>query len=217
MRYNDWEAKLTALNKRAEPLLVDEEVLSETFNTEYPSITTREITIQLGYSEIVFYIDGTKEYSVRSLYYSGDKSWMKAFGALNTKVELAEMLHKKLVDGLVQPYIKEAVLERITSGDDIPDNETIIKNAAIRRLNKLGEMLPKPKVWVNENYSLPSPVKNHSLVVEIRGNNFTKVTYDISSIRGAWSLLCNYEAIEATVQEFCKVYTPLLKFLERGD
>ena len=218
MRYNDWEAKIDALNKRATPLLVDEDVLQEEFIIPPPARgSSHHCIVRLGYSEITYYVDGSKEFSIRGYYVAGEKIWQTVLGSLTTKVELAELLHKKLVDGLVQPYVKEAVLERLTADkDDIPDNTTIIKEAADRRLRKLAEMLPKPKTWINDSFNLPCPVHGHALTCTIRQSGGSVTYSDSDTMRGAWSLLTNYEAIEATVQEFNKLYIPLLKFLDKG-
>jgi hypothetical protein len=208
LKFREFEEEVNTLRERTRELLIDEELLSETFN-----VKDKRVRIFLG-DRIKISIDGDTDnsfYDLKSYYTSKDKIWEEVLGAFKTKIAMAEVIHGKLIAELIRPYLKETVLDRLTgTSEDIPSNEEILKKAVERRKNKLNSILPivsKTKiVW-----DLPSPSKNFRLSA-IVGYSGPYIIYGDGGIKSNWSFLCNYPQIEATVQQFNSLLKPLLEF-----
>lgn len=216
MRWSQFESEINELHEKTKPLLVEEEMLTETMKVLNSS--NKECIIKIVLSDNVEYWldDSSSQWNVKQFYSAADKAWLRLLGSLKTKVEMAEALHKKLVDVLVQPYVKEAVMDRLTSGsDDIPDNETIIANSAKRRWEKLNKMVPRFynssgefHIKINDNFNIVVVIHqwNNPGEIQLSGLSFNtvfkKTNTETLPIKKLWNFLSHYEEVEHKLQEF---------------
>lgn len=213
MKFTEWATEITSLKDLTAKLLVDEEVLSETIE-----IKEHKLRVFLG-DKVTYSLDNEEisGYNMRRLYSAKEKAWGSLLGNLKTKVTLAQSLNQKLLGSLVEPYIKDAVLERLSGNSDQLDNEEIILRAATKRRAKLEEMLPESPCNFRADFELPSPSMNFQLTVRFRFYNTKDVVYGDNGIKAKWSFLQNYSAIEASVSKFCKLITPVFEMIcKRG-
>jgi hypothetical protein len=206
---------LNDLLARAKKLMVDEELL-----TESVTIDADTYKVYLG-DQIRYYKNGdtTGEYDFRRGYSAREKGWQTLLGGLETKITLAETLNPKLIKALVEPYIKEAVLDRLIGEGDMPDNEQILRTAADKRLKKLVELVPEALGSIRVSFTIPSPSENYSLTVNWNYGGKAQVKYGdgFKGIRTCWSFLANYEQIEKTVKKFGELIAPVFKFCENAN
>jgi hypothetical protein len=212
VKFAEWEQKIEELHKKTTSMLVDEEVLCEAVK-----IGEREFSVFLG-DNLVYRLDGVKTgyYEFKRAYSVREKGWDRLLGGLTTKVTLAESLNIKLIKALIDPYMTEAVLDRLTSGADIADNETILRNAVERRVEKLKDKIPK--FDTDCSFSLPSPSENYELAIIFNSNIRIghRVSYgNMNGLKCCWSFLQNYEKIEQTVEEFSGLIKPLIRFCKK--
>jgi hypothetical protein len=214
MKFSDYTSELDKLHERSKALLVDEEVLCESFNLK----TGEHLTVFLGDKIMVRKNQEPAQegsYQLRPYYTTRDNAWLEALGDLKTKITLAEALNKKLVKDLVQPYLKEAVLDRLTGQDDVSDNEELLKRCAQKRIRKLQKTLPQ-RSYANCAFHLPSPSVNFTLQVKFVHSSPEILWGDgFEGLKANWSFLQNYEKIVETVAKFAALIEPVFDFCEK--
>lgn len=205
MRYNEWQKKLADLQERTKNLIIDEELLCE-------SVTIGGDTYEVFLGTSVRFWKNGKETYFNNEYSAKEKGWQKLLGGLETKVTMAEALHPKLLNVLVKPYLKEAVLDRLTGVDDVGDNEAVIKKVAAKRIDQLEKLIPHHRD-ATFNITLKSPNKHYALKVNsLRWR--TDVIYGDGKLKANLSLLENYDAIRDTVAQFASHIKAAMKLVE---
>ena len=219
MRYSEWLREIEKVREKTEKLLVDEEVLCDSVK-----IGENAYKIFLG-DRVQFYKNDKREDSdFRMDYGAKEHKWQELLGGLQTKVTMAEALNKKLLTAMVEPYMKEAVMERLV-GDapDIQDNETILRTCVAKRLNKLNKTIPE--CYISAEFTLNSPSKNYDLSIHYSWHS-ALVKYgaleSLSSgilakvgMKNCWSLLCNFDEITVRVNEFSTAMKQVTKLLAK--
>jgi hypothetical protein len=220
LKYNEWLKKLEELHEKTKTMLVDEEVLCEAV-----TITQHEYKVFLG-DQIIFKVDGKTEsiYDFKRAHSTREKGWDRLLGGLTTKVEMAQELNIKLINALVTPFLKEAVLDRLTGAADIPDNEQIIRTAVDRRIEKLEKLVSVKDVFRsgrNLEFPLPSPSENYDLQINIivgyRGSLASVVYGNKNGLKCCWSFLQNFDKIEETIKRFAVVFAPLVELCDEAN
>ena len=218
MKAMEWYNEAEALCKRVKLLLVDEDLMSE--SAQIGSDTWR---IYLG--EKLKFFKNDKEmdwYSLKKEYSSRDAVWQNLLGNLKTKVTMAESLNEKLLNYYVQPYIKEAVMERLTSGSDTGGDEEILKMVARKRWSKLNSMLiPCKAEYLYGDFPLPSPSENYPLKACFRYNSGGYLTYGTETsidkeLKSMWSFLQHFDDIENTVKRFTEAFKPVIAIINES-
>ena len=206
MRYIEWLEKITALHKKAQLLLVDEELLSEEATVHVPERgrhPERDGVIKVSLGDALKFRWNSQlvmAYDVKQLYSAKEKGWASILGGLTAKISMSGVLNEKLLTVAVRPYMSEAVLDRLTGENDMLDNTEIIRTAAEKRLQALSDSLP---YWLGHaEFRLPSPDENYELHVEYWRGNSRQVTYGSPGLKRHWSFLQNYGEIENTVKQF---------------
>ena len=223
MRFSEFHQKLEEIHKKTSDFLVDEDVLSEVLSLK----NGHEFKIFLGDELVVKQRDtGVPDwgystiYDLRPLYNSRAKEFTELLGSLEAKIAMAGTLNKKLVDALVQPYLKESVLDRLTGNDEMPDNFQVIKIAANKRLLKLNNRIPTGPRSFSEIFKLPSPSEVYGLAVQFWTTS-SRILYgeeaEITGLKRAWSLLQNYDKVEAQVMAFVELIRPVWKLCKQAD
>lgn len=222
MKWKDWNNQLGELAAKAKTLLVDEEVLTESFTAEADGAANAGAVFQvfLG-DEVEYRMNGqnASEHQFRQEYRASEKGWVRMLGGLRTKIAMGEVLNPKLLMAMVQPYLKEAVLERLTGEGEMPDDEMVIRNAVLRRVTRLNNLLPDTaSIHDNQNFPLPSPSEHYGLQVQYEYSGVGGVAYGqgFAGIKTCWSFLTNFEQIESTVKEFADAFRPVVKICDRA-
>jgi hypothetical protein len=237
LKYSDWSQALSNLKDRAMPLLVDEELLTDRITVKDVAVSNKRASnrgatleehtyeIYLG-DEIAYRVDGKKsgDYVFRQAYRATEKAWQTLLGSLTTKITMAEQLHQRVLRLAVQPYIKEAVMDRLLGEGDIPDNEVILKNAANKRIghfNELIKSLDKDSTGgdFRGNVPLPSPSPNYNFVMAFSrwGAAFQYgQTQEMKGMKCCWSFLMNFEELEATVKGFAVHFNQIAAIAEKS-
>jgi hypothetical protein len=220
LRYNEWAKEIETLGLKARSLLVDEEVLTE-------SVKIGEDTFKIFLGDRVRYsINGCKSDYFRREYQAKEPKWQVLLGGLKSKVAMAETLNTKLLDAMVAPYMKEAVMERLTGAEtDIQDNETILRKCVAKRLEKLNKTIPE--VYLGVEFKIKSPSENYDLGIHyswhtaavrygaVESANLAAISK--VGIKNCWSFLCNFEQITLRVNEFSVIMKQLVKILDKED
>ena len=221
MRYLEWYKEIEKVREKTVKLLVDEEVLCDSVK-----IGENAYKIFLG-DRVQFYKNDKHESSEFRMEYSAkEHKWQELLGGLQTKVTMAEALNKKLLTAMVEPYMKEAVMERLV-GDapDIQDNETILRTCVAKRLNKLNKTIPE--CYISAYFPLNSPSKNYDLNIQYTLSNVMVVYGSLGNLNSAalakvgmkncWSLLCNFDEITVRVNEFSTAMKQVTKLLAKEE
>jgi hypothetical protein len=210
LKYNEWFNELQKIHEETKGLLVDEEVMCESITIKDKFSISRRYSIFLG-DEIRFNINGLSgsAYEFKKAYSSKNPDWQSMLGGLRTKVTMAKILNEKLLGAMVEPYLKEAVLDRLTGENEMPGNEEIIRKAAARRLVKLKLLLPKMDGQFRAEFPLPSPSENYTLQAKYRFGSVDVEYGNPTGLKCCWSFLLHYDEIVATVEKFAVVFKPV--------
>jgi hypothetical protein len=235
LKYSDWSQALSNLKNRAMPLLVDEELLTDRITVKDVAVSNKRASnrgatleehtyeVYLG-DEIAYRVDGKKasEYELRQAYRAPEKAWQTLLGSLTTKIDMAEQLNHRILRLAVQPYIKEAVMDRLLGEGDIPDNDVILKNAAAKRLAGFTNgTLPFDKDSTGDfrgNVPLPSPSVNYQFKVNWThwGTSFQYGPFpEMKGTKCCWSFLMNFDELEKTAADFAVHFNGLVNIANK--
>ena len=219
MRFRELEYSIDELHQKTKNFLVDSDMISETIHTK----AGKKVTVVFGEKEPLVWVNDEKLgnfHYCSTVYSSKDPAWQALSSALRTKVEMARKLNDKLISALIQPFIKEAVLDRLT-GAESATNETIIENAFARRLTRLKSIIPDLQTKERIMFPIKSPLENLKLELGWRwGEKAIEISNrDIRStgLKMKWEIITHYEEMEKIVTEFAKRVTPLLEIVNTGE
>jgi hypothetical protein len=222
VRWSEYEREIINLQQRSKPLLVDEEVLCESVRIEeLPGVFT-EWKVFLG-DQVTWFKNEKICYTnePRMAYSPKESGWARLLGGLTTKITLAESLNDKLLNVMIEPYLKEIVMERLIGTQEIQDKdaETIIRTAAQKRIKRLENMLPEAR-HLQATFNLKSPSENWPLVIQYHPGSIAwgdlKRAWTVAnepSIKCCWSFLQNYDAVTKIIEQFAEDITPITKLL----
>lgn len=167
---------------------------------------------------MIFKLNG-KEITVRDAgdeYSAHRAEWKLMFAELMQKIALAESLNDKILPSLIEPYIQEAVLDRLVSQQAIPDNAGIIRLAYEKRIKKLEKKIPESSFFLRgTSWYLKSPSEMYTLRFGYSWR--PDVSYGTTlTIKAQWSFLQHFDEIEKTIDELA-TYIRGLKKLMAGE
>jgi len=217
VRYQEWYTKLVEIHSKATPLLVDEELFTESVIIDKDKYTVfLGDTITFRKNDLVTARLG--DWEIKKLYSAKEKSWQVLLGGLETKVKMAEKFNETLISAVVEPYLKEAILDRLTGAED-QSNEQILRIATAKRMAKLKRLLPKIDYSIFDGtFELHSPSKNYSL--EVKYDADPAILFggekDIIGLKKCWCFLRNYDEIHDEVKALIEVLKPVMAMCQKA-
>jgi hypothetical protein len=133
---------------------------------------------------------------------------------------MAKILNEKLETAIIQPYLKEMVLDRLTGKEYRTDNKAIIDNAVNRRMKELGSKIRSGNssftFWLSQKlfpYRLGIHFNYGSVDIMYGALSGASGTH----LRNNWSFLQNYDQIKRIIESFNKVWSPVVDLIDSID